>query len=96
MAADVDGKLLTVTFLAMMSVRTPSSSWNANAEKVLGGATTEPATSRPSSRPSKSMAVDADMASGAGHSNATEVAAGVVGEAIGGDNDGAGGGQWHL
>ena len=92
MAADVDGKLLTVTFLAMMSVRTPSSSWNANAEKVLGGATTEPA----ASRPSKSMAVDADMASGAGHSNATEVAVGVVGEAVGGDNDGAGGGQWHL
>jgi len=42
------------------------------------------------------MAVDADMASGAGHSNATEVAVGVVGEAVGGDNDGAGGGQWHL
>ena len=40
----------------MTSVRRPGSSWNANAEKVLGGATTELAASRPSSRPSRSMA----------------------------------------
>ena len=57
----VDGDVLG----DMTSVRRPGSSWNANAEKVLGGATTEPAASRPLSKPSRFMAVDADMASGA-------------------------------
>jgi len=81
-----------VTFLAMTSVRRLGSSWNANAEKVLGGATTEPAVSRPS----RSMEVDVDMASSGADGVAGGGSMGVEGAKIAGSDgigvDGAGDG----
>ncbi|XP_039822789.1 glycine-rich cell wall structural protein 1.0-like [Panicum virgatum] len=76
----------------MTSVRRLGSSWNVNAEKVLGGATTEPAVSRPS----RSMEVDADMASSGADGVAGGGNMGVEGTKIAGSDgvgvDGAGDG----